>query len=80
LKSLILVFLLYRVPRGDDALFQLLDGSGRVAFVHLHWGKAPGRIDDKFRTSTRIYMNFEAFRQQHMLPEHEEWMTDHPED
>ena len=61
---------------GDDALFQLLDGSGRVAFVHLQWGKLPGRIDDKFRTRSRVYGSVEEFRQQHMIPEHKERLAD----
>jgi len=61
---------------GDDALFQLLDGSDRVAFVHLQWGKLPGRIEDKFRTRSHVYDNLEAFRQQQMLPEYKEWVAD----
>lgn len=61
---------------GDDALFELLDGSGRVAFVHLQWGKLPGRIGDEFRTRSRVYASVEAFRLQHMIPEHHEWLAD----
>jgi hypothetical protein len=29
---------------GDDALFQILDGSGRVAVVHLTWAKSQERL------------------------------------
>jgi hypothetical protein len=61
---------------GDDTLFQLLDGSGRVAFVHLQWGKPPGRSNYKFRTCSRVYASLEEFRQQHMIPEHNEWLAD----
>src|SRR4051812_19569328 len=64
---------------GDDALFQLLDGSSRVAFVHLQWGKLPGRIDDKFRTRSRVYGSLEEFCQQHMIPQHKEWLADREE-
>jgi hypothetical protein len=64
---------------GDDALFQLLDGSGRVAFVHLHWSRLPGRTDDKFRTRSHVYGSLEAFREQHMIPEHTQWLADQRE-
>lgn len=60
---------------GDDALFQLLDGSGRVAFIHLQWGKIPRCIDDKFRARTFVYESLEAFFAQHMVPEHREWLA-----
>lgn len=29
---------------GDDALFRLEDGSGRVALVHLTWANRPERL------------------------------------
>jgi hypothetical protein len=60
---------------GDDALFQLLDGTGRVAFVHLQWGKPPGGPDVKFRTRSKVYQTLEGFFEQHMLPEHEDWVA-----
>lgn len=62
---------------GDDALFQLLDGTGRVAFVHLHWQKGPSRIDDEFRTRSKVYASLEEFFQHRLLPEHREWAADH---
>jgi hypothetical protein len=75
--------LIYRIPAkiigrgtGDDALFQLLDGSGRVAFVHLQWGKLPGRAEDKFRTRSRVYESLEEFAEQSMVPDHQEWLAD----
>jgi hypothetical protein len=62
--------------QGDDAVFQLLDGTGRVAFVHLQWGKLHCNFDDEFRTRSKIYASLEACFQQHILPEHKEWMAD----
>jgi hypothetical protein len=53
---------------GDDALFQLLDGSGRVAFVHLKWGT--GRELGKFRTQSIVYENLDVFVKHVMQPEH----------
>ena len=56
--------------QGDDALFEILDGSGRVAVVHLTWSKArevppwPG---------TTLYSNIEEWAQRCMLVEHQEW-------
>jgi hypothetical protein len=74
---------IYRIParvigrgQGDDAVFQLLDGTGRVAFVHLQWGKLPGSVGDEFRTRSTLYASLEAFFQQHILPEHEDYMAD----
>jgi hypothetical protein len=74
---------IYRIPvriigrgLGDDAVFQLLDGTGRVAFVHFHWGKLPGSVDDEFRTRSTVYASLEAFFQQHIVPEHKECMAD----
>jgi hypothetical protein len=60
---------------GDDALFQLLDGTGHVAFVRLQWGKLPARMDDQFRIRSRVYESLDAFREQHMIPEHNEWLA-----
>ena len=55
---------------GDDALFQLLDGSGRVATVHLTWQrsrqKPPWPLTDLFES-------LEEWRVKVMLPDHEEW-------
>ncbi|MCE9556836.1 MAG: hypothetical protein K8T91_26105 [Planctomycetes bacterium] len=58
--------------KGDDALFQLLDGTGRVVFVHLKWGKLPDGIDDNFRTRSRVYESLEAFAVDRMLLDHRE--------
>lgn len=67
---------LFKVPvrllargNGDDCLFELLDGSNRVALVHLVWQglqKPPW-------PSTAIYPTIEAWCQECMVPEHQEW-------
>jgi len=57
---------------GDDALFELLDGSGRVAVVHLTWAKVQ---EDPPWPVTTIYPNIESFVEQCMRPEHEEWLS-----
>ena len=52
---------------GDDALFQLLDGSGRVAQVHLTWSKTQQRLP---WPATTIYKKLEEWAEKIMLPEH----------
>lgn len=56
---------------GDDALFELLDGSGRVAEVHLVW---QGRQTPPWPT-TEIFSNLDEWRIKRMLLEHEEWIS-----
>lgn len=58
---------------GDDALFALLDGSGRVAQVHLTWARSQERLP---WPSTVVYESLEAWAQQAMLPEHREWVAE----
>lgn len=67
---------LFQVPvellargNGDDCLFELLDGSGRVAVVHLVW---QGQQVPPW-PSTCIYTDLEAWCYDCMQPEHEEW-------
>ena len=60
--------------QGDDAVFDLLDGSGRVAFVHLKWGKS--RELGKFRTRALVYPDLKAFAEQVIRPDHEIWAED----
>lgn len=55
---------------GDDALFELLDGSGRVADVHLTWSKSQERLP---WPGTDIYRNLKEWREQVMVPEYKEW-------
>lgn len=72
---------LYRVPvkllgrhgGSDDALFELLDGSGRVAVVHLTWAKGP---EAPPWPGTAIYESLDAWAEQCMKPEHEAWIAE----
>jgi hypothetical protein len=57
---------------GDDALFEILDGSGRVAEVHLVW---QGRQKPPWPSSA-IFASLEEWRVKRMIPEHEEWTDD----
>ena len=52
------VKLVARFDGTDDALFELLDGSGRVAAVHLTWAKHHERLP---WPDTGIYPNLAAF-------------------
>lgn len=70
---------LYEVPvkligrgHGDDALFELKDGSGRVAVVHLVWqgSQVPPW------PATAIYTSLLAWEQECMIPENQEWADD----
>ena len=58
---------------GDDALFQVVDGSGRVAVVHLTWAKDQERLP---WPATTIYKSIEAWSEQCMRPEHDEWAAE----
>ena len=71
---------LYEVParligrgNGDDALFELLDGTGRVAQVHLTWAKVRERLPWPV---TAVYDSREDWAEKSMKPEHEEWASD----
>jgi hypothetical protein len=63
------------IARGpsDDVLFWILDGSGRVAEVHLTWAK---RQENFPWPITSIYPSLEDWSEQRMRPEHEEWRFD----
>ncbi len=52
---------------GDDALFELLDGTGRYAVVHFTWASHPEPMP---LPSTEIYSSFDAFVSERMLPEY----------
>jgi hypothetical protein len=58
---------------GDDCLFKLLDGTERVAVVHLTWAKHRERLPFP---GTSIYESIQEWRTQCMLPEHKEWQDD----
>lgn len=71
---------MYQVPatviargNGDDALFQILDGSNRVADVHLTW--AGGRAKLPWPITT-IYCNLDEWVERVMKQEHREWAGD----
>jgi hypothetical protein len=59
----------------DDTLFELLDGSGRVAEVHLVWSS--GSQPPPFPLS-RIFANLEVWKRERMEPDHAEFQ-DEPE-
>ncbi len=54
---------------GDDALFLILDGSERVAVVHLTWCQTPERLPWPI---TEVYEIIERFVADRMIPEHQE--------
>lgn len=55
----------------DDVLFQVLDGTDRVAVVHLTWsGKTDTRPGWPW---TRIYESVAAWRTECMIPDHEDY-------
>jgi hypothetical protein len=57
---------------GDDALFELMDGTGRVAHVHLTWSKSVERLPCP---GTAVYGSLEEWATRVMVPEHEEWSS-----
>jgi hypothetical protein len=57
---------------GDDALFEILDGSGRVADVHLTWSKSQERLP---WPGTGIYSSLEDWSAKVMYPLHQEWIS-----
>ena len=59
------VKLIARDGGSDDALFEILDGSGRVAVVHLTWSNGQERLP---WPGTRIYPNLQAFAVEEMIP------------
>jgi hypothetical protein len=71
---------LYGIPveaigrRGDndDVLFRLLDGSGRVAVVHLTWTQTTPERPPWPRT--QVYPSLEAWATDGMMADHDEYM------
>jgi hypothetical protein len=55
---------------GDDALFALLDGTGRVASVHLTWSSRQERPP---WPATAVYPSLEAWAEAEMRPQHAAW-------
>ncbi len=56
----------------DDVLFQLLDGTGRVAVVHLTWARHP---EAPPWPATELFADFTAFEEQQMKPSASEPQT-----
>lgn len=54
---------------GDDSLFELVDGSGRAADVHLTWSKSAERLP---WPGTTVYGSFEEWVAKVMAQEREE--------
>ena len=54
----------------DDVLFRLLDGSERVAVVHLTWTQSPPERPPW--PTAELFANLEAFAEERMRPDHEE--------
>jgi hypothetical protein len=55
---------------GDDVLFEILDGSRRVAEVHLGWqgqGEPPWPL-------SAIFSSLEEWRVKRMIPDHKDWV------
>jgi hypothetical protein len=57
------------IARGnaDDALFELLDGTGRYAVVHLTWARHPEPLP---WPATELYNSLTSFVNERMIPEH----------
>lgn len=71
---------MYQIParliargNGDDALFQILDGSERVAVVHLTWSKSQEHLPWPI---TSIYASIEEFIKEVMLLENKDWVDE----
>jgi len=55
---------------GDDALFEILDGTGRVADVHLTWSREAERFPWPITT---IYRSFKEWVNTGMIRDHKDW-------
>ncbi|MAX27264.1 MAG: hypothetical protein CMJ19_22435 [Phycisphaeraceae bacterium] len=71
------VRLIARHDASDDCLFELLDGSGRIAIVHLTWSRTQERLP---WPETIICDDLQTFVTDHMLPEHEDWQESQVEE
>ena len=55
----------------DDTLFELLDGTGRFAVVHLTFS---GRIEENSRfPETEVYRDWNQFEEKRMKLDHRGW-------
>jgi len=55
---------------GDDALFEILDGTGRIADVHLTWSKSKERLPWPITT---IYPSLSEWAATGMVKDHTDW-------
>jgi len=56
-------------------LFEILDGTGRLAVIGVTWES----FEHSFSLlDTTIYPNFEAFKTQRMSPDHEQYLAKKP--
>jgi hypothetical protein len=55
---------------GDDALFEIVDGTGRVADVHLTWRKGQETLPWPITT---IYSSFSEWAASGMIRDHRDW-------
>lgn len=58
---------------GDEALFEILDGSGQVVDVHLTWGKPQERMPWLWAT---IYRSFDEWAATGMVRDHNDWVRE----
>ena len=59
-----------RTGASDDFLFEILDGSGHVAVVHLTWAQRPEFLPCP---DTEFYSSLELWAERRMRPDHREW-------
>jgi len=57
----------------DDVLFRLLDGSGRVAVVHLTWARHP---EPSPWPAFELFPSLEVFAERRMRPDHDEFVAE----
>ncbi len=57
----------------DDTLFEILDGSGRLALVHLTWAKSQERLP---WPGTSIYRDFDEFAAEVMIPMNRDYLKE----
>jgi hypothetical protein len=64
--------LIGRHDGSDDALFRLMDGSARVAVVHLTW---IGRQEEPPFPLTDLYASLDDWAIRRMRPDHEKFIS-----
>lgn len=59
--------------KGDDVLFEILDGTGRIADVHLTWSKSKERLPWPITT---IYPSLAEWASTGMARDHMDWSAE----